>query len=278
MRILKLASVAALTLLLSNTAKSQVYINVGLGYGAPALRELVAVEYNSDQNSDTYKGIYSSLGQGFQPHVVVGYKLNPNIGVEIGYGYLLGSKITADINDASNPNFVETGTQEMQARMQRITIGTRVAYTEGHIHPYLRMGIVLGMGTKVISETNTTSTGPAFNSSYHRIEEFSGGLSVGFSGGLGLTYHVSESLGIFAEAGMTAQNYSPDHGVITKYDLDGQDQLGSMNTRQKHTDYVTEYTDNGNSNNDVPDQDLRFHLPMSSFGIAVGIHLWFPGK
>lgn len=277
MQILKITSLAALTLLLSHTAKAQVYINVGVGYGAPALKELVAVEYNSTQSSDTYTGIYSSLGQGIQPQIAIGYKINPNVGVEVGYGFLMGSKITADINDASNPNFTEVGTQVMQARMQRIIIGTRVAYTEGNIHPYMRMGIVLGMGTQVISETETTTTGPSFSSSYHRIDEYTGGLSIGFTGGLGLTYHLSESFGIFAEAGLTAQNYSPEHGETTTYHIDGQDQLGSMTIRQKQTDYVDEYTVSGPPNDGAPDQDLSFQLPMSSFGLAIGIHLWFGG-
>lgn len=278
MRILKIGTLATFTLLLSHTANAQFYVNVGVGYGAPALRELVAVEYKSTQTTDTYTGVYSSLGQGFQPQIAFGYKLNPNIGVELGYGYLMGSKITADINDASNPNFTETGTQELKAQMQRIIIGTRVAYTEGDIHPYMRMGIVVGIGTKVTGETNTTTTGPLVNSTYHRVEEYTGGVSVGFTGGLGITYHLTERFGIFAEAGVTMQNYSPDHSEITTYDVDGQNQLGNMNIRQKQTDYVKEYTNSGNQNDGAPDQNLRFHFPMSSFGIGVGVHFWFPEK
>lgn len=278
MQLFKITSIAALALLITHTAKAQVYINVGVGYGAPALRELVLIDYNSTQSSDTYTGIYSSLGQGIQPQITFGYKINPSVALEAAYGFLLGSKITADINDASNPNFTEVGTQELQARMQRVIIGARVAYEEGNIHPYMRMGIVLGLGASVISEVQTTSTGPSFNSSYHRIEEYSGGMSIGFTGGLGLTFHLTDAIGIFAEAGMTAQNYSPDHSELTRYDLDGQDQLSTMNIRQKQTDYVNEYTYTSPPNDGQPDQDLSFHFPMSSFGLAVGVHFWFPGK
>ena len=275
MRTLKITTIAVFALLLSHSAKAQIYIDLGVGYGAPALRQLVAVEYNSTQNSSTFKGIYSSLGQGIQPQLVVGYKINPNTGIEIGYGFLLGSKISADINDASNPNFTETGTQEMYARMHRLSLGTRVAYTEGNIHPYIRMGIIFGVGAKVISTTETTTTGPSFNETYSREEEYTGGLSIGFTTGLGLRYHISESFGIYLEAGLIAQNYSPAHSEITRFDIDGQDQLGGMTTRQKQTDYVDEFTDSGSPIDGEPDQDLKFHLPMSSWAISAGVHFYF---
>src|ERR1044072_4971923 len=125
MRLIKITSIAALLLLSAHKADAQVYINLGIGYGAPALRDLVAIDYHSTQSSQTYKGIYSSLGMGFQPDVIIGYKVNPNIGFEVGYGYLIGSRITGEIDDGSSPN-VETGTQEISARMSRIMIATRV--------------------------------------------------------------------------------------------------------------------------------------------------------
>ncbi len=271
---LKTITIAALGVLLSHSAYSQTYINVGIGYGAPALRELIAVEYDDNGNTATYKGIYSSLGQGFNPNVTFGWKFNPNVGMEFGYGYLLGSKITSDIRDASGPN-VETGTQEMWARMHQFMIGGRVTASEGAWQPYMRVGVLIGVGGQVFSEMETTTTGPSFNSSYHRVEEFNQGVAFGFTGGLGIHYHLSDMFGLYAEATMNAQNYSPNHSIITKLDVDGQDQLAGMNIRQKETEYVTEFTTQNPQNDGQPDQDLRFFLPMSSIGVSVGMHFYF---
>ncbi len=277
MKLLKITSLAALALLISHTATAQLYINVGVGYNAPAIQQLMMVDYNQGQSSTTYKGIYNSLGQGFMPAIAIGHKINPNVGIEIGYGMLIGSKITADINDASSAN-VETGTQVMSANIHRLMLGARIDRNEGNVHPYIRIGIVVGVGTRVINEVETTTTGPAFSSSYHSIEEYDGGMSVGFSTGFGLTYHVSESFGIFVEAGLIAQNYAPTHSEITTLDVDGQDQLGSMTIRQKETNYVDEYTTTNPPNDGEPDEDLSFYFPASSMGISIGIHLWFPAK
>jgi opacity protein-like surface antigen len=274
MKLVKFTSAAALALLLTHTAKAQVYINVGVGYGAPALREMLLVDYDDQQNSTTYKGVYSSLGAGLQPQIAFGYKFNPNIGLEFGYGYLLGQKVTADINDASSPN-VETGTQEMWARMHQFMIGARVTASEGSWQPYMRVGMGFGVGGRLYTETETTTSGPSFSSSYHSMEEFDGGVAFGFTGGLGIHYHLTEMFGIYGEASMVAQNWSPNHSEITTLDFDGQDQLGSMTIRDKQTDYVKEYTATNPPNDGQPDEELRFFVPMSSIGVTVGVHFYF---
>jgi hypothetical protein len=277
MRLIKITSLAALSLLFSHTSNAQVYINAGIGYGAPALREMLVVDYNETDNSETYAGVYSSLGQGFQPHIAFGYKFNPNVGLEFGYGYLLGGKVKGEINDASSPN-VETGTQEMWARMHQFMIGARVTASEGSFQPYMRIGMAFGVGGRIYNETETTTSGPAFSSSYHMMEEYYGGLAFGFTGGLGVHYHTSDMFAIFLEASMVAQNYSPNNSEITTLDVDGQDQLGSMTIRQKETEYVKEYTVTGPPNDGQPDQDLRFFLPMSSIGLTAGVHFYFGGN
>lgn len=275
MRLLKITSFAVLALLFTHTANGQVYVNVGIGYGAPALRDLIAVDYEATQSSETYTGVYSSLGMGFQPDLTLGYKFNENVGLELGYGFLLGSKIVSEVNDASSPN-VETGEQRIHARMHRLMLGTKVTAADGDFHPYIRVGFALGVGGKVISEMETTTTGPSFSGAYHSLEEYSGGMAFGFNGGIGFTYHVSDAFGIFVEAAMIAQNYAPAHSELTTLDIDGQDQLGSMTIRQKQTDYVTEYTNpSGPPNDGAPDEDLRFYLPMSSIGIGAGVHFYF---
>lgn len=275
MKLIKISSLAALLLLVSYTANAQSYINVGIGYGAPALRELVAVDYHSTSNT-TYTGVYSSYGAGLQPELTFGYKFNPNFGMEFGYGYLFGSKIVSDIHDEQGPN-TETGTNESWARMHRVMIGARVTASEGAWQPYMRVGMSVGMGGTVFSETETTTTGPSFNSSFHRVDEYSGGVAVGFTGGLGIHYHISDMFAIYGEANMIAQNYSPKRGLITTYDVDGQDQLGSMTIRDKETEYVDEYTTVNPPNDGQPDQDLKFYLPMSSIGVTVGMHFYFGG-
>ena len=277
MRHLKTTLIAAVTLLFAPVLSAQVYINVGVGYGFPAFPELMDVEYTGTQSSDGYKGIYSSLGQGFQPEITFGYRVNPNTGVELGYGFLMGSKLTTDYNDASDPNAVETGTTEMQARMQRLYLGMRFTRGDENVHPYMRMGVVLGIANKVTEETTGSISGP-FSSSYNRIEEYDGGLAVGFNSGLGITYHFTDMFGIFFEANLTVQNYSPKHSEITTYTINGQDQLGSMTVRQRETDYVDEYTVSGSPNDAQPSQSLKFHVPMSAWGFGAGVHFWFGGE
>lgn len=274
MKLIKITSVAALSLMLASTADAQVYVNAGVGYGAPALRELLVVEYNETDNSTMYTGVYSSLGAGLNPHIAFGYKFNPNIGLEFGYGYLLGAKTKGTITDAAGA-VTGNGTYEMWARMHQFMIGARVTASEGAWQPYMRIGMAFGVGGRIWDEVQTTSTGPSFNSSYHSIEEYDGGVAFGFTGGIGIHYHLTDMFAIYGEAAMVAQNWAPTHSELTTLDVDGQDQLGSMTIRQKETNYVKEFTDVNPPNDGQPREDLRTFVPMSSIGINVGVHFYF---
>lgn len=278
MKLLKINSLAVIILLSSHTSNAQIYINAGIGYGAPVFKNLLSADYTTTPTSGTYTGQYSSLGRGFQPQLVIGYKINPTAGIELGYGYLIGSKVVKDIEDGSDPDAVEKGTGELWARMSRISLGLRFTQAEGNLNPYMRLGMVLGVGAKVTSETNTTITGPGLNSTFSRKEEFTGGIAVGLSGALGVNYHVSETFGIFFEAGLTAQQYAPQRGLITVYKVDGQDQLGSMNVRQKETEFSEEFTESNPPNDNAPANELKYYWPMSSIDIAVGVHFFFGGE
>lgn len=275
MKKLKHILIAIASLTIAHTASAQLYINVGAGYGLAAQRQMVTWETTSTSSSQTDKGIYGSFGAGVMPQLAIGYNLNTNCGIEANLGYLLGSKIKAESNEQPGANWTIMTTEESWARSFRAGLGFRYTFGEGNMMPYMRSGIMFGFGNKLTMTMEETETLASVTTVVKMTEEFDGGTAIGFYGGLGMNFHITDMFGIFAEVGYIGQTWAPTHSLITEYTVDGQDQLGNMTTRDKETEYSHEVTISGTPSDSQPDQDLLWFYPMSSWGLNLGVHLYF---
>lgn len=117
-------------------------------------------------------------------------------------------------------------------------------------------------------QTNTTDYS---SSSYAGV--YTGGLSFGMFGSVGLNYKMSDSFGFFAEVSATAQSWAPAHRERTKDIYDGQDLLAGASVSQIETNYVSEMNSSDPASPSEPEKQLKFHYPMSSLGFNVGIQI-----
>jgi hypothetical protein len=191
-------------------------------------------------------------------------------------GFLIGSKITATEKDTkTNGSF--TSTNNASGSMMRFTPALRFSVGKDKLKPYMRVGLVIGVGGKIKYDNTSTDVNTSSGKTTIDIEEgnYSGGVSLGFAAGVGVNYMVSDKLGIFAEMGIITQSWAPSKAVITKSTSDGIDNLPFMTTSQKETNFESSYTNNGTSSSGVPSTALKVNTPFSSFGINVGVHLAF---
>jgi hypothetical protein len=135
----------------------------------------------------------------------------------------------------------------------------------------MRYGLSIGVMGKMIQAENSTGSTPGFYS-VERIEEFTGGISLGLNSALGINYALNDKLMLFAEINAFVQSWAPKRSEITTYTDSGVNLLASMTTYQKETEYEKEYTYYyGPQNPAKPNTESRFHLPMSSVGLQVGV-------
>ena len=72
-------------------------------------------------------------------------------------------------------------------------------------------------------------------------------------------------------------SYAPTKGETTLATYNGIDELSTMTTNEKETEFVDSYTYNSASptSDSQPDTDLKIRLPFGSFGINVGLKISF---
>ena len=91
---------------------------------------------------------------------------------------------------------------------------------------------------------------------------------------------IPTKIGIFAEVAGNYQNFSVKKGSMTKYTIDGVDQMSSLDKIDKEVEFVDSYTYDSSATPNVnqPDQSTKFFMPFSSIGVNLGLHISFGGK
>lgn len=280
-------SVAIMSTLFATQSYSQgLYVSAGGGYGfsmAPN-SSFSATDYTRNPSGlgtvETYKisNGTGSFGRGLQFGATVGYMFSENIGAELNVGYLVGSKITNTDTELKNNGDTYSSTATASGNMLRLTPALRFSVGKDKLKPYMRVGLVIGVGSKIVSTYSSTD----FNSSNGKTNidqsemAVTGGVSMGFAAGIGVNYMFSDKVGIFAELGIISQAWAPSKSVLTKSTSNGADNLPFMTTSQKETDYVNSYTTtSGTFSPGTPSIQLKQYAPFSSVGINVGVHLAF---
>ncbi len=267
------ATLFAIGLILSSNVNAQgLYINTISSYGFSLAPMSISANYNSN---GVVESVRSSFGKGFEFGAGMGYFFNKNVGVEINGSYLLGGK--TEFTDASNPS-TPADIETLKGRMIRII--PAIKFTTGkQFRPFTKFGFVIGLGCKLIDESIQYSY-PAWSSMVRTEEtsEFSGGLSFGFRGNLGIDLSVSDNLAVFGDVNFISQAWAPKKNVTTKYVVNGQDKLSTLPVSSTETEFVDSYNTNANYDPNQPAQSLKIYLPFSSWGFSVGIHYTFGKK
>ncbi|MDI1353580.1 MAG: outer membrane beta-barrel protein [bacterium] len=275
-------TLALLSSFIVTQAYSQgMYANLGLGYGMSAGGTISPYDNSSVSNGSTttynYKSVSGggSFGKGMQIGGTFGYMFNKNVGAELGISYLMGGKITSkDVYTGTNSSSTDEYTYK--GKMLRFAPGIRLTVGEGKIKPYMRTGVVIGVGTKLTETYHRTSVNGSNTNIRDEETAYTGGISFGFACGLGMVYAINDNLGIFAELGIITQSWAPKKGEVTSSTLNGVDQLSGMTTSQKETEYLKSYSEvSPGSDPGSPNKSQQFKMPFSSAGINVGVHYTF---
>ncbi|MDP1726967.1 MAG: outer membrane beta-barrel protein [Bacteroidota bacterium] len=258
------------------------YLTLGAGYAFGANNFLLGTESTTNSNSGGFTSTQTvlnvGLGKGINMGGCLGYMFNKNVGIELGVGYLLGSRIMVDAStDVSSSGSIDKSTTEWQCRSLRIIPAFKVCGGSDKINPYLKFGLIMGMMNSAMEYNNSeTTSGSTINRSVREVK-YTGTTSFGILGCAGVNYKLNSKIMLFAECNLLAQSFTLAKSVITKDETNGKDNLASMTTNQKETIYSKEVTFDSNATVDKgsPKKGLAFSLPFSSLGINVGIQIAF---
>lgn len=220
------------------------YVGVGGGYGFGTPGEVLGTKQNVTTSGTTESNIVGSLGGGINTGLNVGYMLSENFGVDLGFNYFLGSQVTT--TDVTTP----TGNITLKSKTSQVRIApSLVVSTSGDVRVYGKAGLVLPVSGKTISEYRDNTTA---SSVVERDAETKGAISLGFQGAIGVDYGISDKLSIFGELSGVSLRIKSATMSMTKYTVNGADQMGSLNTYDKETTFVEELTPSSNNSNYNP--------------------------
>lgn len=258
-----------IAVLLTSTvsAFAQLHLRANVGYNLPINSQVIGIQekavYDGNGYSGSVESIYGSYGSGLSFHAGVGGTLNGSLGYDVEVGYLLGKKNTIKNTYEETGFYEESEKYESSSRSFQLAPSLTFTAGTGSVQPYTRMG-------PVIAFTKLKMEGTEYDSYMDMTEvseyEFTGGISLGFKGVLGVTFNADKNVQFFGEISFVSMSYAPKEGEITGYTVDGEDVLDNIPSDQrkiKFKDKVS-YDDDGNVS-------LRDTYSMGSLGIQVGI-------
>lgn len=275
-------STAPLMLLLSfsalfaSAAHGQFFVQAhGIGLGRIGSETIIKYD---DQSGTVTRKPYN-IGQGIGGGLAVGAMLNERVGVEARFTYVSGKKLEIE-EQSTNSSFKSESTDTYKSSYVRIEPALRMGTGAGKARWYMAAGPSLAIAPKITFEGaqmdqyyNVSQPFQTLRRETNRNNELSGGIGLGAFGAIGFLYQGGGALGFFAEVSGTAQSWAPKKG---HYETETRTVLGngsaSTDSDVENLDFVDEY------NEDEDNKGLLEHLPMSTWGVRLGLHVQFGGS
>jgi hypothetical protein len=255
--------------MLTSASFAQIYVRANVGYNLPMNSSLIGVEEHYDNVSDEYRltGVYGSYGTGFSANIAFGGGFKSGIvGYDIEVGYLMGkTHKTEEVYESTNYN----ANNQFTRKAKSIQIAPSITFTggTGNFHPFARMGPVIAL-TTVVEHADYDNT---YSNQWTQEYKYSGGISLGFKGVLGIGYSLNESLDLFTELDFIAMAYSPKKREITEYTVMGEDRRDQLPEEILEEDIEDEVVVEGEGST----PPMKEPLSMGSIGLQFGVKFKF---
>ena len=278
-----------LILLLGLNARAQVFAKFYAGYSMPmagatfvdpssslySVMVYPTYDYERVESNATYTQHPFSLGQGIDIKGAIGMNLTDNIGAEVDFGFLMGSKIEASQTSKVTIVGILVNSEERytyQANMLQLA-PMLVFNTDMDVaNLFMKFGPVINTGVlngSYFSSINGQTT--------EREVKFTGGLSVGMSSALGASLRIMDNISLFGELQVMTLAYSPSKAKVVKYEVNGNDNLANLNVEDKEYIFSRTYQEDVSTNHpdDQPTELLKIRFPVSNIGVHLGVQMSF---
>jgi hypothetical protein len=254
------------------TRNFYVKADFGITFGLdPVILNQTNTTSNETNTTTVSKAVSARLGSGMPIGVAGGFKFSKTFGVELGidYNYGFSTKVNNLLNGESTKITVSASTLS-------VTPSVLAQFQTGLIFPYVRVGPEIAVVNNYRTLTvGLVSTFKTTGSTGERDTRDYGGIAIGIKAAAGVEYPITKLVSIFGEVQARAISFFPKHGKVTKYTVDGVDQLSTLGTKQTKWDYVKSVTYPDQISNDQPNQFLRVSHAVSNVGLVVGVKLNF---
>lgn len=241
---------------------------MGLSLGTSYTLDLL-YKYTEDANGRTLRVEPVDLGSGFSGTAAFGIMPGRYVGFELAI-----SDFNGFINRGDSTVKLFGGTNaEASIKANVLSLIPSVVITAGldKINPYARLGISIGVLPAMYYryESYQPTTNPPKD--IEAVERYSAGVALGFQATGGVTFRLGKVIGLFIEMNFTGISYAPKKSELIRYSLNGEDQLPTMNTKQRETLYFSKLNLDEEIPDTSPDKKLLESFSLNSLGACFGV-------
>ncbi|MDD5066437.1 MAG: hypothetical protein PHF84_05265 [bacterium] len=229
------------------------------------------IEVNSANLTTKRENLYASGANGFNLGVQFLYDLDQTTAVGLGLGYITGSEITINKLNDQSVSPAAASEQKAKASMMPLDLFVKFSGTIASIRPYAGFGI-----TYPLSAAGSTSFVYTAGSSKSELEaDVTFNPSLGWNACLGADYDLSPTMYVSAGLFLRQLTLTLKHLKMTKYTVNGQDQLGTLTISQQEVDYVENDPDQAQQEPGYPSKENTTPVSFSSLTIQAGVGFKF---
>lgn len=218
------------------------------------------------------------IGTGGNFGAAFGYSFNENIATELGINYYIGSKSIAENKEEDQ---FSRDSYKLSFSGKMIMFSPTIVFSQSinGLKPYAKFGLIIGVGS-VNTEMDFESTSiinPSAKEYGSMTSKFSGGIALGINSALGISYEINDRISVFGEIQNISLNYTPKQAEIIKSSENGVDNLSSLKTNERKTEFTDSYTTDWSKPKDEnsPSKEIAPNIPFNNIGINIGMHINF---
>jgi Outer membrane protein beta-barrel domain len=266
----KIFTIFTICFLANQLAAQKLYFTVNGGYALESNKTNLVGEYilynlNTTSATNENSEIFSfSLGKGVNFGGAIGYMFHKNIGAELGVNYLIGAETTGKGTSYTGDFF----NRSYKAKMLQFKPSLLISAGFEKINPYVKFGLLISTGN-VVNESDSKSGA----NTLERTTKLDGGIGIGFTASAGISYGIAPKIAIIGELNYNGLTYSPKKGQVTASKRNGVDDLATLTTRDKETEFSDTFIYDSRTPLDPnkPSKSYFQNLPLSSLGFNIGL-------
>lgn len=225
---------------------------------------------------------YITLGRGVRFEASLIYYVQDNFGVFLGSGYSSGSESAAEnmtyiYSSSYSPSTSTSYNYKESLNFGYVPIITGIHFktTNGIVKPYVGAGAGLFFSTGISTSNVWDNNQNGNNAHIEQEEKMTTNTPIGYIGYIGVNVNIVPAVDLFIEAKATIVSFYLTRTEITKYTVNGADQLPTMKMRDKVVEYEADknYTQNSADDSQPYFGGAPIPLPGSSTGITVGLSI-----
>lgn len=280
MKTSRLFSFFAFLIACSGLSAQGIQLQLRGSYGFPTSESVLeTVSFTDSLGNTTQEANIVSLGGGVTFGIDAAYMFNDHFGAQIGFQYLAGRRTRALVQQ--QPGFLNINS-EVYTRQGQLTIGGIVSSGGDPIEVFSRFGLLLPVVGITTIEVDFEF--PFAGSHEFTKAEVDGKFALGFYGGLGGRYKLSDRIGLSLEAVFSSLRIKANQSILVEKTnlLTGESVLEDQPGAVVTTNYQTELNENSNNpdfnadfDNTMPRDELSYASNYSNLGIQLGISFFF---